>query len=224
MSCEDACDLMPAPASLPLTVGGLGTTWTRINTACVFEADPVSNATAPVGFGGFDHTCSAVTSANPQIQPTGDCDGGQGDPTECPIESDCGSWKPERFAYASLSESIIDVDFFDDLDIGTIFACDAPSFVYSSDGTGTSFIDGLAAGELLYHLGLRDGMFDFEIREENGAWLPLNTYPEMLRAFSSLDGVTAFELRYYASSGAFRKTVRPIEVKQCGSKCNFFDL
>lgn len=221
MRCEDACDLMPVEEeSLPFLVADV---WMRINAACVFEADPVDDNTAPAGFGGFTHTCGSVTSVNPQIQPTGDCDGGQGDPTECPIGSECGSWRPERYVYASRSQSIIDVDFFDALDIGTMFACDSPSFVYSSDGTGTSFIDGLVRGEMLYELGLRDGMFDFEIRKSGGSWYPLNTYAEMLTAFSSLDGVTDFELRYYRA-GATKKTVTTVEVKQCGKGCDHLDL
>ncbi len=220
MRCEDACDLMPVQEqSLPLLVPG---GWTRINTACVFEADPVDD-TAPAGLGGFTHACGSVTSLNQQIRSTGVCDGGPGDPTECPIGSECESWRPQRFVYASGSQSIIDVDFFDALDIGTMFACDSPSFVYSSDGTGTSFIDGLERGDMLYQLGLRDGMFDFEIRKSEGSWYPLNTYAEMLTAFSSLGGVTEFELRYYRA-GATKKTVTTVEVKQCGSGCDHSDL
>lgn len=226
MRCSDLCQLTAIDTSvipdfLPAIDGG---TWQRIDSQCFFEAAEGSGYTPPE-YGGFEHACSDLVSTPDPIAGIGECDGDPGDATECPIGSDCADWRPVRSVYSQGADAVVDVEFVNDIDIGKLYACDGASFVYSSDGSGYSYIDGVTSDDMLYRLGLRDGMHDFEVRNASKpTWYPLNTYGEILAAYSALAGTTEFELRFYRDAARTKKTVQSIEVKQCGSSCDRSDL
>ena len=223
-SCMEACESLPEPTSIyPATAGNENVTWVLQGTECVVEADPATQQVP--GWPGNLHTCGSVTNLTPQVQVVGDCEMTENDPESCPVGAGCEDWRPGRMIYAGRKKTIIDVDFWDGLDIGTLFACDANSFVYSGDGTTDSKIDGVGRDDMLYAIGLRDQDSKLEIRKTGGSWKPLKTYDDVLDAWDVLATAPGaggtFEIRFDRHGTS---TTIDVEIKQCGSSCDSRDL
>jgi len=119
-----------------------------------------------------------------------------------------------------------------DVNLSSMFACDAHAYVYSSDGTGVAFIDKPDANDFLDRLWLRKDNNDFSLRADKAPgrtpWYSLNTFTEITDALQNLpDDADTYELRYDDGTGT--QVTRTIEVKDCTAlgdtkRCDSADL
>ena len=227
VACSEACDAMDFGWVPTISNGNPVGTWHLQSTECVFEVSGSQEVSADLG-GGF-HLCEGVTPGVPQLEVDGECTGGRNDPEECPVGSACGDWRPERWAYHAGESAVVDAAFFYSMDIGTMFSCDAKSFVYSTDPSGQSVIDGVEGRDLLDEIGLVDGDHGFKVRRtapSPSAWYPLNTFEQIASAFTSVQlpqgSEGGFELEYVSAQGV--PTTRTVKVTDCGRSCGRDDL
>ena len=235
--CLQECEARPLPTQIvPTYIQGGTFTWNLVNTVCEigpelsqFNGEGLSGGALPCDVGGT------------QLADVGECDGAAGEPTECPVGNTtlCQDWRPDLWVFSSTDRagnvvSVIDEDFFEEISLGTGFACDAPAFVFSADGTTVSTIDGVLPNDLYERLGLVDGDNSFDLRVKTQRawtdWFDLNTYADAFYAFSSLESKvpTEFELRYESvvSNGTVTRNIKLADCTAAGDswRCDRRDL